>query len=650
MPLTCKGNMLKQGQRNSTGSMQTANAVKMTKPSHVLELVRKSVKDNFLFRHLTEEAFTQLVERMQEIKCDKGKVVCQEGDRGDFFYVVESGSYGVYQGGVQVHKYTVAEGQINPSFGELGLMYAKPRAATVKCLEKGTLWALDRVGFREAQKTRQEADVVKILSKVELLKALSFAQLQQLRDTMKRQVFSDDENVISEGEPGNAFYVITSGTASVSREGQEIGVLNTHSCFGESALITNSPRNASVTARDGELHTLTLDRETFEQVLGPLSKIIEGATQKRDRMAKRQQNEAEANGLVNIKVESFKLTRLARGRTDAPVGGGDPPNDFYYLVRYDTPGVPPSGPISLVARAASYRMYTLRMHSKALLEDGIDKQAMLEELRLARKLQLNAAGDSVMLPPIVSAFQDDKGLYALYACKVVCTLQQLRKHATFDEACILFALASVFSGLQVLHEQHIVLRGVASWLIFVNDTGYVSICDLRYAAEMTEPSYSLIGPREIIAPEQVRGSGHSFAADFWALGVLGYELAQGHHPFSKDGQADDLTLAKAVTDHAYGGLRFDNDGPLSGKAQAVLQMLMHPDQEERLSAPALSSHELFAHINWRQLGQGGLRSPLADHAAAALRSGDIGGKRNAILPEFVQGGAPQESSFLKDWA
>eukprot|EP00966_Prymnesium_polylepis_P318583 7358591-Prymnesium_polylepis.1 len=36
-------------------------------------------------------------------------------------------------------------------------MYAKPRAATVKCLERGTLWALDRVGFREAQKTRQEA-------------------------------------------------------------------------------------------------------------------------------------------------------------------------------------------------------------------------------------------------------------------------------------------------------------------------------------------------------------------------------------------------------------------------------------------------------------------------------------------------------------
>ena len=491
--------------------------------------MRKSVKDNFLFRHLDDEQLVRLVERMEEVKCDKGKVVCQEGDRGDYFYVVESGSYGVYQGGVQVtatrsidgstaptaaaprpaplplvdtarprrprpcaphrcrlwrvqvHKYVLREDQNNPSFGELGLMYAKPRAATVKCLERGTLWALDRVGFREAQKTRQEAraagesnptsrqmerswvlralplggaahlasdpggrsreaglltprpvggarqaDVVKILSKVELLKALSFAQLQQLRDKMRRENFAQGDKVITEGEPGNAFYVITAGTATVSREGQEstaafhrrtvarstdhplgpahpatllralnarpfgspilptprhaldarlptstidgrplgplaphpppltppppppppppprpqeIGVLNMHSCFGESALITNSPRNASVSSREGELQTLMLDRDTFEQVLGPLSKIIEMATQKRDRAAKMQQNEQEAHGLTNVKVRRSRFVVGPR----LLAGGAAPRPTLPVWNRHPSTSKPPIG-------------------------------------------------------------------------------------------------------------------------------------------------------------------------------------------------------------------------------------------------------------------------------------------------------------------
>ena len=78
-----------------------------------------------------------------------------------------------------------------------------------------------------------------------------------------------------------------------------------------------------------------------------------------------------------------------------------------------------------------------------------------------------------------------------------------------------------------MSDLQVVLRGVASWLLMVNDTGYVSIVDLRYATELTEASYSLVGPPETVSPEQVRGQAHSFPVDFWALGVLGYELANG---------------------------------------------------------------------------------------------------------------------------
>lgn len=57
-------------------------------------------------------------------------MVIKQGDRGDHFYVIESGVFEVFVSGVLVHTYST-EGGAHASFGELSLMYGKPRAATV---------------------------------------------------------------------------------------------------------------------------------------------------------------------------------------------------------------------------------------------------------------------------------------------------------------------------------------------------------------------------------------------------------------------------------------------------------------------------------------------------------------------------------------
>ena len=76
-----------------------------------------------------------------------------QGDRGDFFYVIESGVFHVMVNGAHVHTYEVDEEQrVYPTFGELALMYAKPRAASVVANTRGKLWKLGRSGFRQARK------------------------------------------------------------------------------------------------------------------------------------------------------------------------------------------------------------------------------------------------------------------------------------------------------------------------------------------------------------------------------------------------------------------------------------------------------------------------------------------------------------------
>ena len=89
------------------------------------------MKANFLFQHLNETQSKQVYDVMKKQEIKAGDTVIRQGDEGDWFYVVDEGQYAVSidQGGqsVEILKYTTAGGN-NPCFGELALMYSKPRA------------------------------------------------------------------------------------------------------------------------------------------------------------------------------------------------------------------------------------------------------------------------------------------------------------------------------------------------------------------------------------------------------------------------------------------------------------------------------------------------------------------------------------------
>ena len=68
--------------------------------------------------------------------------------------------------------------------------------------------------------------------------------------------------VIREGEPGDHFYLIIEGSATVSVHGAPRPSLHRGDCFGEIALLRDTPRTATVTAEQ-PLHTLALGREQF---------------------------------------------------------------------------------------------------------------------------------------------------------------------------------------------------------------------------------------------------------------------------------------------------------------------------------------------------------------------------------------------------
>jgi protein kinase A len=61
--------------------------------------------------------------------------------------------------------------------------------------------------------------------------------------------------------------------------------------------------------------------------------------------------------------------------------------------------------------------------------------------------------------------------------------------------------------------------------------GYLKLTDFGFAKYCDSRTYTLCGTPEYLAPEMVMHQGHDFSVDWWALGILIYEMLIGVTPF-----------------------------------------------------------------------------------------------------------------------
>jgi cAMP-dependent protein kinase regulator len=248
--------------------------------------LRAAVSGNFLFSHLDDEQSAQVLGALQEKPIPtKGIKVISQGDVGDYFYVVEKGSFDIH-----VNKSGKLEtgpdglgakvGSVGPggSFGELALMYNAPRAATVITAEQSTLWALDRVTFRRIlmdsafQRRRMYEG---FLEEVPLLSSLTPYERSKIADALETKKYPAGTTIIKEGDVGESFYILESGEAEVFKRGIEkpVNRYKKGDYFGELALLNDAPRAASIVSTT-EVKVATLGKNGFQRLLGPVEGIM----------------------------------------------------------------------------------------------------------------------------------------------------------------------------------------------------------------------------------------------------------------------------------------------------------------------------------------------------------------------------------------
>lgn len=255
-----------------------ANKKVYPKTEEEVARITAMVEKNFIFQGLDEKGTKIVVDAIFPVPKEDGDVIIQQGDEGDNFYIVDSGVVEIFKDDELVMTATEAM-----SFGELALMYNAPRAATVKAKTSVALWGLDRRTFKMIimdSTIKRRNLYISFLEKVPILASLNDYERMTVADALMPATFQEGDVVIRQGDNGDAFYIIEEGAAVCSQvldegeEPMEIARLGTGTYFGEVALLSQRPRQATVTAVDGPLKCLSLDRATFKRVMGPLSDIM----------------------------------------------------------------------------------------------------------------------------------------------------------------------------------------------------------------------------------------------------------------------------------------------------------------------------------------------------------------------------------------
>lgn len=496
---------------------------------------------------------------------NKGERVCAFGERADEMFVVESGCVSASASGKDFENEAISKTtprRSNPRsrstrcllrpgewFGERALMGAettraievtagddfenededeRPASASPEDVETTTLYVLRRSALESALganlRTVQRNARLECVGDVSLLRVLDERTRSALADALRPVCVEPGGVVFEQGdeatENGDALYFVESGAIEISRDARVLTTATRGEHFGELALLNNEPRAAKATASNAGAFLLALSREDFDRAGGAAARAaLEKAAEAAYGDVARGRN-AFLSG-----QNPLSAAPLSSGFN---VFGADPRLADFELRA--VLGVGAFGKVYLAKHRASSAACAIKSLSKGQLLEARLHQHVLQERDAMRDV-----AESPHTVRLLGTFQDAT---KLYMCTEVVMGGELfnrlnRVGGTISERDAAFYAACVALGLEYMQRKHYVYRDLKPENLLVDERGYVKIADFGFAKRLMpgERAYTLCGTPEYMAPELFKQTGHDKGVDWWALGVLAYEMVLGSPPF-----------------------------------------------------------------------------------------------------------------------
>ena len=193
----------------------------------------------------------------------------------------------------------------------------------------------------------------------------------------------------------------------------------------------------------------------------------------------------------------------------------------------ETVGTGTFGRIRLVKSISDKKFYALKVMKKVRIVK------LKQLIHIQNELRILATVRCDFIPELNAFFQDDSSIYMLMEFVPGGELfSHLRRQEFFELAQYQFYAVELAVVIHYLHELNIAYRDIKPENVLINKEGHIRLVDFGLAKFLDDDkTYTLCGTPEYLAPETIQGQGHGRAVDWWALGVLIYEMAFGYPPF-----------------------------------------------------------------------------------------------------------------------
>ena len=168
----------------------------------------------------------------------------------------------------------------------------------------------------------------------------------------------------------------------------------------------------------------------------------------------------------------------------------------------------------------------------------------------------------------------------------------LKDNNRFSEKQIKFFAIQLILGLQHLHDINIMHRNLKLDNLLLDEHGYLKIVDFGMARVLLQDqtSFERAGTPAYLAPELLKGDGHAFPADWWAVGIIMFQMLTGVLPFHSRSQERQEHMIQDQEHQIPNAARI----PHSADFADLVNKLLTKDPEDRIGTNG-GADEIFAH-------------------------------------------------------
>lgn len=262
------------------------------------------------------------------------------------------------------------------------------------------------------------------------------------------------------------------------------------------------------------------------------------------------------------------------------------------------------GKVMLAEKKGTDEVYAVKVLKKDAIIQDDDVECTLTERRV-----LALAAKHPFLTALHSAFQTrDRLFFVMEYVDGGDLMFQIQRARKFDEPRARFYAAEVTLALEFLHSHGVIYRDLKLDNILLDSEGHCKLADFGMCKEGIldgATTTTFCGTPDYIAPEILQELEYGESVDWWALGVLVYEMLAGQPPFEADNE-DDLFESILHDDVLYPVW-------LSRDAVALLKGFMTKAPARRLGvaggAAGIRAHAFFRDVDWAALAARRLRPP-----------------------------------------